>query len=75
LDLPTPAIDFWDTFQEALSADFSTHHNENEAICLTLEDISHYLCSQGAGLTQYGLPEPARVEHEINMELDVFVNA
>jgi hypothetical protein len=26
-------------------------------------------------LTQYGLPEPARVEHEINMELDVFVNA
>ena len=45
LDLPTPAINFWETFQEALSADFSTHHNKNEAICLILEDIFCYLCS------------------------------
>jgi hypothetical protein len=59
LDLPTLVIDFWNIFQEALSADFSTHHNENKAICLTLEDISCYLCSQGARLIQYGLSEPA----------------
>ena len=59
LDLPTPAIYFWDTFWEALSADFSAYYNENKAICLTLEDISCYLCSQGAGLMQYGLSEPA----------------
>lgn len=72
LSLSIPAITFWTRFREVLSADFAARHNEAEAIRRTLEDISRYLHSQGASLTHLGLPEPARVERQINLELDVF---
>ena len=73
LDLPTPAIALWDTFREALSADFALDHNDGEAISLTLNAISRHLRSQGASLSQFGLPEPERVDREVNLELDAFL--
>ena len=73
LDLPTPAITLWETFREHLSADFALDHNEDEANRLTLQAISRYLRSQGASLSQFGLPEPVAVDREINMELDAFL--
>jgi PIF1-like helicase len=73
LDLPTPAITLWENFREALSADFALDHNEDESIRLTLQAISRYLRSQGASLCQFGLPEPVRVDQEVNMELDAFL--
>lgn len=74
LDLPTPAIALWEAFQEHLSADFALDHNEDEATRLTLQAISRHLRSQGASLSQFGLPEPARVDREVNMELDAFLH-
>ena len=73
LDLPTPAIALWDAFREALSADFVLNHNEDEAVRRTLNAISRHLRSQGASLTQFGLPEPDRVDRELNLELDAFL--
>jgi hypothetical protein len=75
LDLPTPAIVLWENFREALSADFALNHNESEATRLTLESISRYLRSQGASLSQFGLPEPSRVEREVTLELDAFTQS
>jgi hypothetical protein len=40
---------------------------------LTLQAISRYLRSQGASLSQFGLPEPAKVDREVNIELDAFL--
>lgn len=60
-------------FREALSADFALEHNEAEATRLTLNAISRYLRSQGASLGQFGLPEPERVNREVNLELDAFL--
>lgn len=70
LDLPTPAITLWETFQQALSADFALNNNEDKANRLALQAISRYLQSQGASQRQFELPEPARVDREVNMELD-----
>jgi len=74
LDLPTPAIALWETFREALLADFALGNNEAEAERLTLHAISRHLQSQGANLGQFGLPEPAMVDREVNMELDAFLH-
>jgi hypothetical protein len=73
LDLLIPAIALWDMFREALSADFLLEYNKNKAIQLTLNTISRYLQSQGASLGQFGLPEPERIDREINLELDTFL--
>jgi hypothetical protein len=73
LGLPTPAIVLWDTFREALSADFALDHNESEAIRLTLNAISRHLRSQRGSLSQFGLPEPERADREVNLELDAFL--
>jgi hypothetical protein len=75
LDLPSPAINLWETFQEELSADFSINHTKAEAIRLTLQDISRYLRSQGSSLTQFGLSEPTRNDREIDVELGAFLHS
>jgi predicted ATPase len=72
LDLPTPAITLWEAFREHLFADFALDYNEDKANRLTLQAISRYL--QGASLSQFGLPEPARVDRKVNMELDAFLD-
>jgi hypothetical protein len=66
LDLPTPATALWESFREALSAGFALDNNEDEANRLTLQAISRYL--QGPRLA-----EPAKVNREVNMELDAFL--
>jgi len=73
LDLPTPAISLWESFREALSADFALNNNVDEATRLVLHSISRHLRGQGATLAQFGLPEPTRVDREVNLELDAFL--
>ena len=66
LDLPTPATALWENFREALSAGFTLDNNEDEANWLTPQAISRYL--------QWPrLAEPAKVNREVNMELDAFL--
>jgi hypothetical protein len=72
--LPTPAITLWEAFREHLSADFALDHNEDETLRLSLQAISRHLRSQGASLCQFGLPEPAGVDREVNIELDAFLH-
>ncbi|KAH7124469.1 PIF1-like helicase-domain-containing protein, partial [Dactylonectria macrodidyma] len=74
LDFPSPAIQIWDQFHSAMSADFDLHYEQQEAQSRTLQSISRILRGNGATLKQYGLPEPAIIERELNIELDAFAS-
>jgi hypothetical protein len=69
--IPTP-IDIWNRFKANLSMDYQVENNNNVDIATTLalNDLSRYLEEFGKTLTDYGLPQPPTMTHEVIHEIN-----
>jgi len=69
VDLPAPALEWWEKYQEELSADHTERFSTaDQAYLEVLRGIKHLLTPRGSNLSNVGLPDPRQRMNELDIE-------
>jgi hypothetical protein len=73
MDLPAPALELWEKYNNELSADHSERFsNPDLAYFEALRDIERLLTPRGSHLSDFGLPDPGQRINELDIERETF---
>jgi hypothetical protein len=73
IDIPTPAVQLWQTYKDDLCADHIQHFGTTDlAYNQALRDLQNLLTTRGSNLQSFGLPDPGEQLLELELEYALF---